>query len=157
MDYTVAFNWGGLHGDIGLQRETGELLYLLKASDWPQRHFAVLDAGGTEVSHIRITSPLLGRAYLIQSDGSTVGRTRTNWCWSRGYIEVADLPAASCRYGWGIKPILIFVAAGKPVASATLHRGVGVRWLLCVEDAAFDLPRFLVGCALILRDWSSRG
>ncbi|GAH85267.1 unnamed protein product, partial [marine sediment metagenome] len=46
MEYTVCLKWGGMHGDISLQRASGELLYVLRGVAFGSRQFAVVDANG---------------------------------------------------------------------------------------------------------------
>ena len=157
MTYIIHVKWGGLHGDIALQRTTGELLYVLKgpASRYSWK-FAVLDAKGEEAFHIR-NSGFFGTAYRIQRAGHSVGQAGSNWCWSRGRIELTERPAVHCKYGWGIRQTLAFMDGPKNVASITILGGIGARAALLIDDAVFDEPRFLIGCALVFRDWTSRG
>ena len=156
MEYTICLKWGGLHGHIVLQAG-GEVLYVLRSSVLRSRPFPVVDADGGEVLRVCKASRLLGTNYLIRSEGHTVAEAGSNRLWSHGIVKVAGKPALRCKYGWGWKSTLILGDGTKSVASITLDRGIGVKGVLLLEDATFDEPPFLVACALVFRDWTSRG
>ena len=158
MVYVVCLKWGGCHGDISLERASGEFVYGLKRGPLGySREFAVVDAEGNEDFRVNKAPKLLGSTYRIQSDGRTVGTAGSNWCWSRGYMELTGLLPVCCKYGWGMKTTLALMAGTENVASIALQSGFGVRGHLLIDDTVFDEPRFLVGCAMIFHDWTSRG
>lgn len=157
MEYIICLKWGGLHGHIALQQAGGEVLYVLRSSVLRSRPFPVVDANGGEVLRVRKASRLLGTNYLIRSAGQTVAEAGSNWLWSHGIVKVAGKPAMRCKYGWGMKSTLILEDGTKSVARIRLERGIGIKAVLFLDDATFDESPFLVACAPIFRDWTSRG
>ncbi len=157
MEYIICLKWGGLHGHIALQQTDGEVLYVLQSSGLRSRCFPVVDANGAEVFGVYKGFRLLGSTYLIRSTGQTVAKAGSNWLWSHGNVNLAGLPSLRCKYGWGMSSTLSLQDGMKRIARISSQRGVGVRGSLLLDDARFDEPRFLVACALIFRDWTSRG
>ena len=102
MEYVACLKWGGIHGDMVLQRANGNLLYIVKGAPLGyHRECAVVDAKGKEVFRVYRPPRLFGNTYHIGIGGRTVGKVCSNWCGSRGHIDIAELPAVCCKYGWG--------------------------------------------------------
>jgi hypothetical protein len=157
MEYIISLKWGGLHGHVVLQQTGGEVVYVLRSSVLRSRPFPVVDAHGQEVFRVCKGRGLLGSTYQIQSDGQTIAIAGSNWLWSQGSIKVAERPVIRCKYGWGMRSTLLFREGTRRIAGINLKPGLGVRGVLIVEDPAFNEPSFLIGYALVFRDWTSRG
>jgi len=158
MEYILSLKWGGIHGDVALQRASGELAYILKGSSLQyHRKCSVVNARGEET--FRVSRPVrwFGSAYMIHAGESTLGKAGSNWCRSHGRIDIAGLPVVTCKYGHGFRRSLVLMAGPKEVANMTSQSGLGVQAFLHIKDPAFDDPRFLIACALLFRDWTSRG
>ena len=157
MAYVICLKWGGLHGHVAVQQTGGEVLYVLQSSVLRSRRFPVVDANEQELFRVCKGLCLLGSTYKISGAGHIAAVAGSNWLRSRGRVEVAERPVLRCRYGWGFKTTLAIQDGTKNIARIRLQGGPGVKGLLELEDPTFDVPEFLVACALIFRDWTSRG
>ena len=156
MDYAICLKWGGLHGHVALLRSNGEVLYVLQSSGLRSACFTVVDAQGREVFRVRRRG-VLASTYTIARAGKTVAVAGSNWLRSRGIINVADRPAIRCRYGWGIKSVLVLRNGTNSIGRISLMPRVGVKGMLTLEAPTFNEDSFIVACALLFRDWASRG
>lgn len=156
MGFFIALKWGGFHGHVVVRQPDGKVLYVLQAW-WPRLlPFSVVDASGSEVLRVHRKLRFPGTAYQIRSDGQTVAEAGTNWSWSQGWVRLPDHSELRCRYGWGIKKTLEFENTGITDARISLQNKMVVEGLLELEDPSLNTPPFLIACALVFRDWTSR-
>ena len=157
--YTIRLGWGGFHPDIVLLKETGDLAYVMQGR-WligRRQEYRVKAASGEEIATVRRDAWIGNVVYLIKRWGETVGRVGTKGLRSRGFIEVANLAPVRWEYELGPKKSVALSAPDGEIGRITPSQGSGVRGTVEIDSQEFDAPEFLVACALVFSNWTSRG
>ena len=159
MRYTIRLRWGGFHPDIVLLKETGDSAYVLQGR-WligRRQKYRVKAASCEEIATVRRDGWMGNHVYLIERGRQTVGKAGTKGFRSRGFIEVPGLAPVGWKYGLGPKKAVVLSTPAGEIGRITLLRGLGIRGSVELDNQEFDVPEFLVACALAFRDWTSRG
>ncbi len=156
-EYTLSLE-GVLPPRVVVAGVDGGTLYTLK---WGPRHrqpeCVVANPSGKWAFEITKGRPPLAQRYTIARSGMVFGRAGSNWRRSRGFVHVAPLPRVDCAYGWGFKTSMSIEADSGRVGRFELLGGLPLRARLTIDREDFDTPAFVVACALIFREWTSRG
>jgi len=158
MQYVIQKKWYGIHADILIFTEAGDLLSRLQGRGLPlgRRPYRILQ-NGREIMTVRRRTPWLNPKYVVLRGQQEVARAGTRGLIPRGFIHAPGLPLVECEYGWGLNWRMPLSTARAEIGRMELLSGWGVKVLLTLESKRFDTLEFLVGCALVFRDWTSRG
>ena len=153
MRYVILHKWCGIHPDILILTEAGDLLYRLKGTWFPL--YRVLQ-DGREILTVRRKTWWLNPKYVVLREQQEVAMAGTRGIFSRGFIYASGLPPVECKYGWGLKGCMPLSTETDEIGRMESLSGWTVKVLLTLDSEQFDSLEFIVGCALVFRDWTSR-